>query len=112
MKGAPCSDESTQLPSESAAPFGFRKLYSEFHLIVSPVQSATLLFWFTLTALIALFSEKKLYKATVHYLLSIKHQTDTASDQLANIVEYLAAKVPSIYLRRPKTELKESEDWI
>ena len=54
----------------------FMELYCEFQLIVS--------FWFILTALTPVWQQqgavRKLWKSTVHYLLSTKQQRDTVSN--------------------------------
>ncbi len=42
--------------------------------------ASTLLFWFSLTALILLFLEKRMYKATVHNPLTSKLQADTVKN--------------------------------
>jgi len=54
------------------------------------------------------------HEASVHFLLSRKLQSDTFTDSLVNIVDYLAAEESDIFLerwRRPKTELKERCYW-
>ena len=45
------------------------ELYNKIQVIVW-FSGLLLLFWFTLTTLVASFSEKKLLKLTVHFLLS------------------------------------------
>ena len=81
--------------------------FSIFQPIVLVFWAATLPSWFTLTALVVLFSatacscfhQNGLWKPTVHYLLTTKQQQNKVSDQLVNIVEHLAVQEPDISLR-------------
>ncbi len=86
---------------------------SIFQLIVLVLRPTTLLFWFTVTAVISIII-RQLYKPVVPYLSSTKWQTDTVSNQLVNIMEHLAAKEPDVSFRswwRPKQSKKEGEYW-
>lgn len=58
--------------------------------------------------------KSKLYEPSAHHWLSIKCQTDTVNNYLANMVEHLAAEEPDISHRRcwrPKMELKDRKYW-
>ena len=110
---------STELVGNKSALRSFIVSFSS--LFICP--AATLLFWFTLSALIASFwaaagscFQRKSCKNPLYTTCSAPNgkQTQLAVDQLVNIVEHLAAKEPDISLRswqRVKTELKESEYW-
>ena len=83
------------LISDSVLPLSSAQLFHWFQLIDLVFQSAILLFWFALTALISIVynhsrqhSAQKLQEATAHYLSSTKQQTDKVGNKLVNIMKH------------------------